>query len=155
MARIISQALDEVGNSYLLKDDGTTEKRSPADALIWAQNTKQEPSPGEFVFANQFTLDLDNNLWLTFSDELSTVIRSGVDGDIITEITDTEANVIVSNTGGDRIFALSTSRALLYEMDRDTKVLIRNFDLTETIEGFQKDIFVNQMTASAARKICV
>jgi len=153
MTRIISQALDELGNFYLLKDDGILEKRDSTNFLLWSQQTKQEPTVGTFVFANAISLDLDNNVWLTFSDTLNVTVRLGATGLQTAEVLGTAANVIVSQAGGDKMFALSTSRGVLYEMNRTTKVLVRSFDLSVSIPNYTDGIFQTQIGASDTNRI--
>lgn len=152
MARIVSQAIDELGNFYLLKDDGILEKRTSLNVLTWSQQTRQEPSTGVFVYANQISLDLDNNVWLSCSDTLNTSVRSTVTGLQIAEVLGTPANVLVSQAGGSKMFALSTSRGLLHEVNRTTKALIRTLDLNVKIPLFKKT-FVTQMASSLAGHI--
>lgn len=153
MARVLSQAIDENGNVFLIKDDGILEKRSPLNVPIWSQQTRIEPTTGNFVFANQISLDLDDNVWLVYDDQLNLTVRSGSTGLLLTEVLGTAASVIVSRTGGDKMFALSKSRGLIYEISRITKVLIRSFDLTVQISGFTKDVFVAQIASSLAGMI--
>lgn len=153
MARIISQAVDESGNVHLLKDDGILEKRTSANALLWSVQTKQEPTTGNFVFANQIALDLDNNVWLTYSDALSTVVRSASSGALVTEVLGTAADVIVAQAGGDLMFAVSSSRGILYEMDRVTKTLARSSDLTVKVPGYTKGVFLAQMGSSPSEDL--
>jgi hypothetical protein len=153
MTRIISQAVDELGNFYLLKDDGILEKRDPLNVPLWSQQTKQEPTIGTFVFANSISLDLDNNVWLTFSDSLNITVRLGATGLQTAEVLGSAANVIVAQAGGDKMFALSTSRGILYEVKRSTRVLIRDFDLSVKIPNYNDGMFTTQIAASDTGKI--
>src|SRR3972149_4333464 len=153
MARIISQAVDELGNLYLLKDDGILEKRTSVNVLVWSQQTKQEPTLGTFVFANAISLDIDNNVWLAYSDALNIAVRATATGLVLAEVPATASNVIASQAVGDKMFALSTSRGLLYEINRTTKVLIRSFDLTIKVPGYTKSIFASQITSSNTGRI--
>lgn len=153
MARIVSQAIDEQGNFYLLKDDGILEKRDPLNALLWSQQTRQEPTTGVYVYANHAVLDLDNNLWLTFSDTLNIEVRAGATGLHMNEILGTASNVIVPQTGGLTMYALSTSRGVLYEIPKATKVLNRSFDLSVAIPGYIDGMFTSQIASSLAGKI--
>lgn len=153
MARVISQLLDELGNFYLLKDDGILEKRDPDNALLWSQQTRQEPTVGTFVYANRIALDADNDLWLTFSDALNVEVRSGATGLHDSEVLATPADVIVPNAGGTRLFALSTSRGVLYEINQVDAQLIRSFDLTAYISNYVKGVYCAQITSSHTGKI--
>lgn len=148
MARIICQALDEDGSVYLLKDDGILEKRDLSNTLLWSKQTKQEPTTNNFVFANQIALDIDKNVWLTYSDELNIVVRNTTDGEINTEVLGTSTNVITTQADGANMYALSTSRGLLHEISETTKAIVRSFDLTEKIPNYNLDTFVSQMTSS-------
>jgi hypothetical protein len=153
MARVVSQALDHLGNFYILKDDGILEKKSPVLAPLWSVQTKLEPTVGNFVYANHFSLDIDSNVWLTYSDILNIVVRSGAAGTVITEVLGTACNTLCAQTGGLRMFALSTSRGVFYELNTATKAIVRSFDLTVQIPNFQKGYFVAQIDASLAGKI--
>lgn len=153
MARIVSQAIDEQGNFYLLKDSGVLEKRDPLNALLWSQQTRQEPTTGNYVYANQVVLDLDNNLWLTFSDTLNIEVRSGATGLHMNEILGTASNIIVAQTAGLRMYALSTSRGILYEIPKDTKVLNRSFDLSVVVPNYTDGMFTTQITSSLSGSI--
>jgi hypothetical protein len=153
MARIVSQAIDEQGNFYLLKDDGILEKRDPLNALVWSQQTRQEPTTGTYVYANHAVLDLDNNVWLTFSDTLNIEVRSGSIGLHMNEVLGTAANVIVPQTGGLTMYALSTSRGILYEIPKATKVLNRSFDLSVVIPGYIDGMFTSQIASSLSGTI--
>lgn len=153
MARVVSQALDELGNLFILKDDGTLEKRDPMAVLLWTKQTKQEPTPGNFVYANQVTLDIDDNVWLTYDDQLNIQVRNGTTGNVITEVLGTASGILVAQTGGDTMFALSTSRGLFHEINRSTKVLTRSFDLTVSVPNYTKGIFATEMASSLSGKI--
>jgi hypothetical protein len=153
MARIISQAVDELGNFYFLKDDGILEKRDPLNVPLWSQQTKQEPTVGTFVYANSVSLDINNNVWLTFSDTLNITVRLGATGLQTAEVLGSAADIIIAQAGGDKMFALSTSRGILYEIKTSTRVLIRDFDLSVKIPGYTDGIFSTQMGASDAGKI--
>lgn len=153
MARIVSQAVDELGNLYFLKDDGILEKRSPSNTLLWSQQTRQEPTTGNFVFANHAALDLDNNVWLTYSDVLNIQVRSGATGLLVVEVLGTASNVLVSQTGGANLYALSTSRGILYEIPRSTKVLGRSIDLSEKVPGYNDGVFATQIASSLSEDI--
>lgn len=153
MARVVSQAIDESGNFYILKDDGILEKRSPVNAPIWSQQTRIQPMVGVNVYANQACLDIDGNIWLTYDDTLNTTVRSGSTGLLITEVLGSAASVIVPRAGGAKMFAMSKSRGLIYEVSQVTKVLIRSFDLTVQIPGFTKGVFTSQLGASPSGAI--
>lgn len=153
MARVISQALDELGNIYILKDDGVLEKRDSLAALIWTKQTKQEPTVGVFVYANQVSLDIDDNVWLVYDDQLNLQVRSGTTGNFVAEVLGTAANVLVAQAGGGRMFALSTSRGLLYEVNTATRILVRQFDLAVQIPNYVKGIFCTQIAGTPTGKI--
>lgn len=153
MARVVSQALDEVGNFFILKDDGILDKKSPLNVPIWSKQTKLEPTVGNFVYANRIVLDIDDNVWLTYSDVLNVQVRSGSTGNLITEVLGTACDNLVAQTGGLRMFGLSSSRGVLYELNQVTKAIVRSYDLTVKIPNYQKGIFVAQIDASLAGKI--
>jgi len=153
MARIVSQAIDEQGNFYLLKDDGILEKRDPVNTLLWSQQSRQEPTTGSFVYANQISLDLDNNLWLTFSDTLNIEVRYGTTGAHLVEVLGTASNIIVAQTGGEWMYAFSTSRGILYEIPRSTKILNRSFELANHVTQYVPGMFTTQIASSLAGHI--
>lgn len=153
MARVISQAVDENGNVFLLKDDGILEKRSPLNVPIWSQQTRIAPTTASLIYANQIALDIDDNVWLVYDDQLNLTVRSGSTGLLLTEVLGTAASVIVPATGGEKMFAMSRSRALVYEISRVTKVLIRSFDLVVKIPGFTAGVFTSQIASSLAGMI--
>lgn len=148
MARVISQAVDELGNIFLLKDDGILEKRTSTNSLLWSQQTKQEPTTGTFVFANAIALDINNDVWLTYSDTLNVIIRAAATGLVSGEVLGTAANVIVAATGGAHMYAFSVSRGILYEMRQPEKELARSFDIAEKITNFRVGTFMTQMASS-------
>jgi hypothetical protein len=153
MARVISQAVDELENIFLLKDDGILEKRTSSNSLIWSQQTKQEPTVGTFVFANAIALDIDNDVWLTYSDTLNIIIRAATTGLVVGEVVGSASNVIVAGTGGAFMYAFSVSRGLLYEMRQPEKDLARSFDMAVQIPNFRVGTFMTQMAASLGRNI--
>lgn len=153
MARVVSQALDEVGNFYILKDDGILDKKSPLNVPIWTKQTRLEPTIGNFVYANRLVLDIDANVWLTYADQLNIQVRDTITGNLLSEVLGTACDNLTAQTGGLRMFALSTSRGVFYEINAATKVLVRSYDLAVQIPTYQKGIFVAQIDASLAGKI--
>jgi hypothetical protein len=153
MARVVSQALDHLGNFYILKDDGILEKKSPLLAPLWSVQTKLEPTVGNFVYANHFALDINSDLWLTYSDVLNTVVRLGATGLVLTEVLGSICNTMVAQTGGLRMFAISSDRGVLYELNPTTYAVVRSFDLSVKIPNYQKGYFIAQIDSSLSGKI--
>lgn len=155
MARVVSQALDELGNFYILKDDGILEKRDPLTALLWSKQTKQQPTLGVFVYANQVVLDIDDNVWLAYDDQLNIQVRDTATGNFLSEVLSTASNIIVAQAGGVRMFAFSTSRGVLYEVDQVTAALVRSFDLSVEIPNYVKGVFATEIACSPTGKIWI
>jgi len=153
MARVISQAVDELGNFYILKDDGTLEKTDSLSNLLWSVNVTQEPSVGIFVYANQVLLDINDNIWLTYSDQLNIQIRNTSDGSFAFEVLGTASNVEVTQAGGVSMYAISTSRGILYEIDQASRTLNRSFDLSDVVPGWVDGIFISEICTTNLGKI--
>ncbi len=153
MARVISQALDEAGNVFLLKDDGTLTKLDSLANVLWSVQTRQEPTLGNFVYANQIALDIDGDVWLAYADQLNAQLRHGTDGSFSAEVLSSVSSVLVPQAGGLRMFALSPLLGIFYEIDVTSATLVRNFDLTVQIPDYVKGIFATEMGSTPTGKI--
>jgi hypothetical protein len=72
---------------------------------------------------------------------------------LLTEVLGTVAGIVVARTTGDKMFALSTRLGRLYEINATTKVLVRDFDLTIDVPGYNKEVFASQIASSLAAKV--
>lgn len=155
MAVTVSLAKDHSGNAYTLFSDGVLEKRNSSNALLWSQQTRQEPTPGAFVYANSITLDIGTNPWLTYDDALDIVVRNQSTGAVLGTVLGTPAAAMTVLAGGDFMYAISSSLGILHEINASTMVVNRVFDLNVLVPAYVKGWFVSQITSSATGRVYI
>lgn len=153
MSQIVSQAVDELGNTYKLFSDGTLEKRTALNVLLWTVATAQEPTLGNFVYANSISLDINDDVWLTYDDQLDTQVRSTTTGLVTATIVGATGSAIVPLTGGTEMYILSPLNGVLYDIGTTLKNIIRSFDLTTLVVGYVTGLFQAQIASSVSGKI--